>query len=128
MVMGRPTKYDPAFCDIAIEYLAEGYSVKALAGHLSVTLSTVYKWVETHPDFSEAVKTGQAKSAAWWEETLRQVGKTGQGSAAAAIFGVKNRSQEAWKDKHDIDHTSSDGSMTPKVVERVIIDPTSAKD
>ena len=128
MVMGRPTKYDPAFCDIAIEYLAEGYSLKALAGHLNVGYSTVKDWTQTHPDFSAAVKVGQAKSAACWEQILLQVGKTGQGSAAAAIFGVKNRSQEAWKDKHDIDHTSSDGSMTPKVVERVIIDPTSAKD
>jgi hypothetical protein len=42
-----------------------------------------------------------------------QVAATGQGNASAAIFGVKNRSQEEWKDKHDLDHTSSDNSMTP---------------
>jgi hypothetical protein len=43
-----------------------------------------------------------------------QVASTGEGNASAAIFGVKNRSQEEWKDKHDIDHTSPDGSMTPQ--------------
>ena len=42
-----------------------------------------------------------------------QVASTGEGNASAAIFGVKNRSQEEWKDKHDIDHTSSDESMKP---------------
>lgn len=119
--VGRPSKYDPAFCQVAVEFLAEGYSVKALAGHLSVAYSTVKKWGDENPEFSAALKTGQAKAALWWEDTLRQVGRTGQGSAAAAIFGVKNRSQELWKDKQEMDHTSSDGSMTPKKVERVVV-------
>ena len=51
-----------------------------------------------------------------------QVASTGEGNASAAIFGVKNRSQEEWKDKHDIDHTTNGESINR--VERVIIDPT----
>lgn len=93
--------------------MADGYSTKAFAGHIGVSLSTVYKWMDEHEEFSEAVKAAQAAGAMWWEKTLRQVASTGDGNASAAIFGVKNRSQEEWKDKHDFDHSSSDGSMKP---------------
>lgn len=93
--------------------MADGYSTKAFAGHIGVSLSTVYKWMDEHEEFSESVKAAQAAGAMWWEKTLRQVASTGDGNASAAIFGVKNRSQEEWKDKHDFDHSSSDGSMKP---------------
>ena len=118
---GRPTKYDPKFCQEAIDYMAEGFSTKAFAGHIGVSLSTVYLWKEEHPEFSEALKAAQAAGAQWWEDKLRQIASGGEGNATAAIFGVKNRSQEEWKDRRDLDHTSSDGSMTPQVIERVIV-------
>lgn len=93
--------------------MSDGYSTKAFAGSIGVSLSTVYKWIEEYPEFSEAVKAGQAAGAMWWERALRQVASSGDGNASAAIFGVKNRSQEEWKDKHDYEHTSPDGSMSP---------------
>ena len=113
--MARPTKYNPEFCEQAIEFMAEGYSTKAFAGSIGVSLSTVYKWIDEHPEFSESVKAGQSAAARWWEDKLRQVASTGDGSAAAAIFGVKNRSQEEWKDKHELDHTTQ-GDKLPTPV------------
>lgn len=97
--------------------MKEGYSVKAFAGHIGVNYSTVYEWAENHPEFSDAVKDGQAAAAEWWEKTLRNVAAKGEGNASAAIFGVKNRSQEEWRDKVETDHTSSDGTMTPQVID-----------
>jgi hypothetical protein len=41
------------------------------------------------------------------------------GDTAAMIFWMKTRA--GWREKNEIDHTSSDGSMTPQVVERVIV-------
>lgn len=117
--VGRPTKYDPEYCQEAIDYMAEGYSVTAFAGHIGVARSTVFKWAEEHPEFSDALKTAQAMAAMWWEDTLRTVARTGEGNASAAIFGVKNRSTEDWKDKQEIDHRSPDGSMTPTRIEIV---------
>lgn len=111
--MARPTKYDPEFCEQAIVFMSEGYSTKAFAGSIGVSLSTVYKWMDDHPEFSEAIKAAQASGAMWWEKALKQVASTGDGNASAAIFGVKNRSQEEWKDKQELDHTSTDGSMSP---------------
>ena len=120
MAGGRPTKYEKRFCKVAREFLSEGYSVKALAGHIGVNYSTLYQWSYDYPEFSDALKSGQAASALWWERALRQVATTGDGNASAAIFGVKNRSQEEWRDKIEQDHTSSDGSM--QSVDRVQIE------
>ena len=124
--MGRPSKYDPDFCDEARTFMADGYSVKALAAHLGVNYSTVYEWADKHPEFSNALKDGQAAASLWWERALRRVAATGEGNASAAIFGVKNRSQEEWKDKLDHNHQSDDGSMSPKETTINTTDPVEA--
>jgi hypothetical protein len=31
------------------------------------------------------------------------------------------KTRARWAEKHEIDHTSSDGTMTPNVIERVIV-------
>ena len=100
--IGRPSGYKPEFCDIAVEFLKDGYSVTALAGHLHCARSSVFKWAEENEAFSDALKTGQALAALWWENKLREVASTGVGSASAAIFGVKNRSRDEWKEHHNL--------------------------
>lgn len=119
---GRPTKYKPEYCQTAIDYMSEGYSVTAFAGHIGVARSTVFKWAEENPAFSDALKTAQAMAAMWWEDTLRTVAKTGEGNASAAIFGVKNRSNEDWKDKQGLEHSGPNGEpiKTQSKVEWVI--------
>ena len=113
MPAGRPSKYDPKYCDAVVEYMKDGYSVTAFAGYIGVARSTVFRWADEHEEFSDALKAGQAMAARWWEDALRDVATTGKGNASAAIFGVKNRSSEDYKDKQELDHSSSDGSMRP---------------
>jgi hypothetical protein len=103
--VGRPTLYDPKYCQIAIDFLKDGYSVTALAGHIGVARSTVFRWAEENDDFSDALTSGQALAALWWENRLRDIAQNGadkKGAASVAIFGVKNRSREEWKDHHNL--------------------------
>lgn len=113
---GRPSKYDPAFCEQVVPFMADGYSVAALAGHLGVAVSTVYLWMEEHQEFSDAVKDGQAAAALWWENRLRKNAETGDGNATSCIFGLKNRAPKEWRDRKEVDHSSEDGSMTPTTI------------
>lgn len=89
--------------------MKDGYSVTAFAGHIGVARSTVFKWAEEHPAFSDALKTAQAMAAMWWEECLRNNAMTGQGNASAAIFGVKNRSALEWRDKQEQEISGPNG-------------------
>jgi hypothetical protein len=116
---GRPSKYDPAFCDEVLPFMSQGYSTTALAGHLGVSRSTVYLWMEENPAFSDAVKEGMAASARWWEDCLRQNAMTGQGNATSAIFGLKNRAADDWRDKRDVDHTTNGKDMPQTVIYQI---------
>lgn len=94
--------------------MSQGYSKGALAGHLGVARSTLFLWIDQHPEFSDAIKQGEAASQAWWEGIVRDCAAKGEGNATAAIFGLKNRATDDWHDRKDVNHTSSDGSMSPK--------------
>jgi hypothetical protein len=114
MTAGRPTSYKPEMCDLVVPFMAQGYSTGALAGHLGVARSTVWKWMDEHPAFSDAVKEGMSRSQQFWEKTLIENAIKGEGNATSAIFGLKNRASEDWHDRKDVNYTSSDGTMTPK--------------
>ena len=107
--MGRPTDYDPDYCGVAEDFLADGYSMTALAGHIGVARSTVFKWVNEHPEFSDAVKRGSAKATLWWEKANRQLALTGEGNATSIIFGLKNRASEDWRDVKSTEISGPDG-------------------
>ena len=109
MPNGRPSKYDPAFCDTARTFLADGYSVLALAGEIGVSLQTIYNWMDANPDFLDAVKDGQAAAGRWWEDRLRDIAEGKDGNATAAIFGLKNRARDQWADVSRQEHTGKDG-------------------
>ena len=110
---GRPSKYDPAYCEQIIDFMAQGYSVTAFAGSIRVSRATVYNWADERPEFLDALQTAQAIAALWWENRLRDVAEKNEGNATAAIFGLKNRAADDWRDKQAHEHTSPDGSMTP---------------
>lgn len=68
---GRPTLYDPAFCDVVIEAGREGCSKAEIAALLGVTRETLDIWARTHADFSDAVHLARELSLAWWEKQAR---------------------------------------------------------
>lgn len=126
MTAGRPTDYDPAYCEVADTFLADGYSLAALAGHIGVARSTIYKWVDEHSEFSDAVKTGQAKAALWWEKVNRNFAMTGEGNATAIVFGLKNRASDEWRDMKQTELTGANGgpiNVKAEKAEWTIVDP-----
>jgi len=68
-----------------------------------------------YPEFVDVVK--KAKSFVEWHYEMRLCGDKPTG----AIFTLKNM---GWNDKQELAHSSPDGSMTPRVVERRIVDPS----
>lgn len=119
MTAGRPTKYRPEYCEQIIEHMAEGASITSFAAQIRVSRSTITEWVDTYPEFSASVKIAKAQAAAWWESLARNNAITGQGNATLVIFGLKNMAADDWCDRREIDHSSTDGSMSPT---RIIIE------
>jgi len=124
MPAGRPTLYEPDYCEAVVKHMADGASLTSFAAEIDVARSTINEWMEVHPEFSEAVRRAKAKCAAWWEKRGRSIAETGGGPGAGTLvmFGLKNMGADDWSDKQEIDHRSADGSMTPKAPVYNIVD------
>jgi hypothetical protein len=128
MPAGRPTKYRPEMCEVVVKSGAEGKTLLGMANDLDIQRETLNEWMKTHPEFSDAVKEGLQKSQAWWEDQGRiaTFGGTKNFNPTSYIFNMKNRFPSDWREKQDVDLTSSDGTMTPQIIERVIVQPKDA--
>ena len=111
MPAGRPSKYDPVFCDAVIEAGADGKTIAGMAEALDIDRETLNNWRDAHPEFSCAVKRGLQKAQAWWEEKGRVAtfGGVDGFNATSYIFQMKNRFREDWSDTVKQEHTGKDG-------------------
>ena len=123
MPAGRPTKYDPAMCAIVIAAGEDGETLAGMAEACDVDRETINNWMDAHPEFSRAVKRGLQRAQVWWERQgkIGTFGGVKDFNATSYIFQMKNRFRADWNDTVKTDHTSSDGTMTPHVIERVIV-------
>ncbi len=81
-----------------------GTPQEVIADVLGIDSKTLRKWYREELDQSLAKANAQIGGSLF--------NKAKGGDTAAMIFWMKTRA--GWREKQDIDHTSSDGSMTPK--------------
>lgn len=68
--VGRPPDYDPKFCDLLLEHMAQGFSFESFAGVIGVCKKTLYNWVNTkeYAHFLHAKDRGAELCRLWWEK------------------------------------------------------------
>lgn len=136
---GRPTAYKPEYAKQATKLALLGATDIEIADFFDVSVATIYRWKHTQDDFCEALKAGKEVCDSRVERSLyqRAVGYEQEEvkifmpagadepvyapfrakvapDVTAAIFWLKNRKSEAWRDRKEVDHQSTDGTMTPK--------------
>ena len=111
--VGRPTKYDPAFCDMARESMRIGYSKTATAGSLGVCKATFDTWCKEHSEFLGAVKEGQTLRTLKLEKDL--LAAVDGPTVTSRIFALKNAAPDEWRDKQIIAGPGPDGEHLHKV-------------
>jgi hypothetical protein len=65
---GRPSSYDPSYCDKVIELGKLGKSLEQMSFQLGVHYSTLTRWRDEFPDFCNALTDAHRYSQCWWEE------------------------------------------------------------
>lgn len=114
--MARPTKYKKAYCKVAEDTLAEGFSIAVVAANLDVCRDTIYEWAKIHAQFSDSIKAGFSKGQAYYERLLKAK-VSGQkvknfdprlSDTACLIFALKTRFHEDFgnKDKLEVSQTA----------------------
>jgi hypothetical protein len=107
---GRPTDYNPKYCDEIVEFMSQGKSITAFAASLSVARSTIYEWASKHPEFSDAKRIAESKSEAWWEEkaTEGMLGLISNFNATTLCFVMKNRFKWLAENKREISFSEAE--------------------
>ena len=127
MPAGRPTKYKPEYKDLAYKIcLLKNATDADLAKIFDVEESTIYKWKNDYPEFSEAIKEGKeiadaevvaalyhrAKGYSHPEDKIFNDNGTPlvvpttkhyPPDTAAAFIWLKNRA--GWRDKQEVEHS-----------------------
>ena len=124
---GRPSSFKPEFLKIATSMCKLGATDADLADAFSVSVTTINAWKATHKEFSEVLKAGKDEADDRVERSLYQkaVGyeydavkiMQYEGSpvivpyrermapdTTAAIFWLKNRRSDRWRDVHKHEH------------------------
>lgn len=125
---GRPTAYKGDYVRQAEQLCALGATDFELAAFFGVTVQTVNRWKLAHPEFCSSIKTAKEAADERVERSLynRATGYTFssekvfqfQGSIVrapvdehvppdptSAIFWLKNRRKDVWRDRHEIEHS-----------------------
>ena len=102
MPAGRPTKYDPSYCDTVIRMGAQGITKAGMALELGITKSTLWLWTKEHPEFSNAMKEAEQGMEEHFRDLFqRQAEGECKGSTTAAIFLAKNMLPDVFRDRHE---------------------------
>ena len=131
-VVGRPTGYKPENAGQVERLCALGATDDEIASFFGIHRATVYRWKLDYPEFCDAIKSGKVHADERVERSLYQKAtgysyteqeaikvKVGQyeekvevvevvkhapTDTTAAIFWLKNRRSDAWRDKSEVVH------------------------
>lgn len=131
---GRPTKYKPEYVEQAKKLCKLGATDCELADFFGVSDRTIYRWASLHDDFCQSLKAGKTVAD---ERVVRSLYKKAVGfeqqevkifmpanaekpiyaeytakyapDTTAAIFWLKNRRPEEWRDASSMEHTGKGG-------------------
>ena len=123
MPSGRISDYTPELVEAAWHYANGGWlgvgdlipSVAGLACEIGVSRETCYAWAKDETKVFSDILSTISKSQ---ERQLLQGGLSSRFNASITKMIL---TKHGYSDRVETDHTSSDGSMTPQTVERVIV-------
>ena len=68
MTVGRPTLFDPSYCDKVVELGALGKSLEQISSILGVSCRVLYDWRDKYPEFLRALEQAKEAEQTWWED------------------------------------------------------------
>ena len=92
--VGRPSEYDPTYCDKVIELGRIGKSFEQMSAQMNVSYRTLCRWRDAHEEFRHALEDAQALAQAYWEE-LAQAHIVEEKDAPRLNTGLWSRSMAA---------------------------------
>lgn len=102
MPAGRPTKYDPAYCEDVVELGKAGKSLAQMCAHFDIARSTIDQWSADNPEFSEALARAKVHAQAWWEDKGVVGMESDKFNAAVWKKSVEARFREDYTERREV--------------------------
>ncbi len=126
---GRPTRYKAEYAELAYKLCLLGATDNDMAEIIGVQEKTINNWKKTHKKFLQSLKRGKAEADADVAKSLykraigykckdtkfasheghitdeREYDKHYPPDPTAAIFWLKNRQPDKWRDKQELEHS-----------------------
>lgn len=96
---GRPSLYNPVFCDRVLELAAEGCGKAEIAATLGVTAKTLSSWAKAHEEFREAMIHAKELEYAWWLAAGRKGQFMRNWNASGWALQMRNRFGKRFRDR-----------------------------
>jgi len=108
--VGRPTLYDPSYCDRVLAMGKQGMSLVEMASELNVSRANLYDWAEQNPEFSACLIRAREESQAWWERTGRLGVFKGDNEIDSNLWfrNVTKRFRQDWGEQRQIEVDSGE--------------------
>jgi len=139
---GAPTKYKPEYNKQAYQLCLVGYTDQQLAVFFEVSRSTLNEWRKLYPLFKESIVKGKCIADGNVAEKLynratgynlpevnirvikgkiveTKISKHYPPDTTAAIFWLKNRQKDAWRDRHNIEFENMTDEQLDKVIDEL---------
>lgn len=140
--MARPSKFKPEFVEQAVKLCRLGATDMEIADFFEVDVRTIYRWKGENEEFCQALKISKEEADQRVERSLfaRAIGyehdevdirvigsriemtpirKHYPPDTTAAIFWLKNRKPNDWRDKAELEHKGAVTIMASPLDERI---------
>jgi hypothetical protein len=133
---GRPSGYQASFAKQAEKLCSLGATDIEIADFFEIDVRTLYRWKHDHPELCQALNVGKVtadervthslyqRAIGYEQEAVKIFMPAGAKEpvyapyrekvapdTTAAIFWLKNRRPDLWRDKHEHEHTGKDGEQ-----------------
>lgn len=105
MPAGRPTGYDPEYCNKVIEWGKLGKSRTWIACELGICKQTLYNWAENNTEFLDALTLAKQFEQRHWEDLGEKYLTTQNFSQNCWSRNMAARFPEEWRESKNVDHS-----------------------
>jgi len=121
--VGRPTSYDPSYCEEVIKLGKIGKSFEQMAAKLDVSYRTLCRWRDEHIEFCHALEDAQAAEQAWWEDKAQEyLINTHQGDSINASMWSRSmaaRFPKKYSERSKVELSGKDGDKIQMEIDHV---------
>ena len=123
--VGRPTDYKPEYCQGVIEYGKKGLFHFEFANSIDQHVSTIYRWGEKFPEFSESLNKAKQACEGYWLNIGRSLIATSPKEHDSKPWWYIMNNLHGWGEKQKVEISGVNGGP---VKTEAILDPETSKE